>query len=1155
MAAAAQDAEALSSTSSPEEANASVDSLAIQGMIAFSLIAFSEGKTNVSHSLVVLTVATLGSYVMSRNKESPSFADMELGFSQGDVLVMFLPALVFHTSDGINFYLLRKCLSEILLFSVGTTAINTYLCAEYSMAMLETDEGRRWSFILGALQASSDRVTFSQRLLSPHKHPMLLTILNTETLVSTVLSWDIINFAYTRIQQNPNTSMLPLVLELVYSMTLSGITGLVIGAVVMSLLNRAEYRTTFIVIVLMGSVYATFLVLQIEDGCGILGVIAFSTVSNSHTLVTSTEIESVLRSYWEVLHDIGKVLTLVQASVYIGVQLSRNVIWKDMTSFFITYIVCFGIRAIAVVCMLPFLTSVHYSGRWKQAFVLIWLGMRGSLRICLAVLYFTEFKMPAGDATRGVVHLIGVAFLVQVINLSFLESVLKALRLTDDSYMEQTTYSNALRYIRHATRVATVAQKSEAALERVDWTWVANRTRIEALDGTEDNLRKRTMNMLGLTKADRGVPQGESSMKTFEFAIENAIRIQRVSYQRQYVEGMIQKKTEVLLIAALQYPRATKTYLNVDMIRDLIAVPPWVLWVKTLLSSIRPTHQFDDTLDEETEDEECDFDRTFREEALDYFEHRYYELIVASTTASFVLWLWGCFESASRSPLWATLGVVLEGVYMTGFFTEIGLKIYVYGNRIIGTEYSNQLDLLLLCCCSILFPTQCAFAYMGLPEQRRLANIFLVLISTRLILLIDYIEDLWDLLLSAMHRYMDSIIYTAYETGLAVIKGEEEVRENIWKTLDDTLADRIRVHAGENRLEVLRQVVEVHARFPGVAVAFKSRRACQSILNEVQKDLVRIYKDGDIDYTEFKKMMKAIHVSMREIVNAPCSFRSSYKPISVLRSVPWMGSDQLRQFLAIMIRPVSYEPGDVIIRLDDENPLIVTHSGIVKGFGEVGENVDGALPNTASFLYFYSDGYFEDYIVAPDVIGVLTVVSDKPCVTTVIAETAVNAYQIPKQRLLEAIDVFTEWPSFRYQLWRHICDTLSTPLLQSQPQYQTWPTEKVKHRLENMLMPNLMNAKSFHVSPDIEDLLLIQGRIMDAMTEEEYFAPLYVPKEVTRILFPGEVYSRPCPVMVIVANKHYRLPSSIDWEKAERKVKGQDLSDYSFFNRYMFSNM
>lgn len=108
-------------------------------------------------------------------------------------------------------------------------------------------------------------------------------------------------------------------------------------------------------------------------------------------------------------------------------------------------------------------------------------------------------------------------------------------------------------------------------------------------------------------------------------------------------------------------------------------------------------------------------------------------------------------------------------------------------------------------------------------------------------------------------------------------------------------------------------------------------------------------------------------------------------------------------------------------------------------------------------------------------------------------------------------------------------------------------------------MPDLMRSRELTVSSDIEDLLLIQGRIMDAMTEEEYLAPMYIPKRVTKIIFPvgrrlleslyksrvlcascdiffwqGVVYSRPCPVMVIIANKQYTLPENIDWAKTEK---------------------
>ncbi|KAL3191590.1 hypothetical protein MRX96_059688 [Rhipicephalus microplus] len=323
------------------------------------------------------------------------------------------------------------------------------------------------------------------------------------------------------------------------------------------------------------------------------------------------------------------------------------------------------------------------------------------------------------------------------------------------------------------------------------------------------------------------------------------------------------------------------------------------------------------------------------------------------------------------------------------------------------------------------------------------------------------------------------------------------------------MADQIRCHAGENRLELLRQVVEVHSKYPGVAVAFKSRQACQSILNDVRRHIDELLHNGAIDTAEHRKMITVYSRYtlkkgvLRLFLASSYPFPAATSPISVLRAVPWMGTDQLRQFLAMTIRPMSYEPGEGIIRENEDAFIVVATSGIVKVSGEVAENVDGALPNTASFLYFYSDGYFEDYILAPDIVGTLSIVSDEPCVTTVTAETAVNAYLIPKERLLEALEVFTAWPSFRYQLWYFICSTLSTPLLQSQPQYQTWPTEK--------------------------------GRIMDANTEEEYLAPLYIPRTVTKIIFPGEVYSRPCPVMVIIANQQYTLPEEVDWVLREQR--------------------
>ncbi|XP_077507527.1 sperm-specific sodium:proton exchanger-like [Amblyomma americanum] len=840
-------------------------------------------------------------------------------------------------------------------------------------------------------------------------------------------------------------------------MVLSGACGVLWALLAKATMRHVHYHAQSTVTFIVASAYALFALLKLYGGCGILGVIFFCVMISTDTLITSTGLEDELKRYWEVLHDISEVISLLLCALYIGVEITPNVHATELGASFITYVVAVASRAVAVVCMLPFLSSVRSTSRLAQALILIWLGMRGPYRMFLAVHYLRLLHVSVGEATRGIVHLASVMIFVDLINVMVFENVLTMIGFVSDSEVERLTLANAVRYLRHSCRVATRAERAEARFVPVDWRWVTGRTYVTDLRGASRATalhphaasgRDPEATEMGARNIFNDIGTGEQeaiNMKAYEFAIENAIRIQRVSYQKQYRSGMIQRKTEARLLAALQYPYESKTYLNIDMIRQLIAVPPWINWL-----------------------------------------------------------------------------------------------VFAYGQRFVRIDQDNLLDLVLVVVCSALYGLQMAFLVLDLgfdseTVRRVLATMFVCTMLLRLVHFTPYAEELGRWGIGQIHRYMDSIIYTAYETGLALIKGEEDVRENIWKTVDEFMADQIRVHAGENRLELLRQVVEVHSKYPGVTVAFKSRQACQTILNDVRRHIDELLRNGAMDSGEHRKMITAAQETMQQVMFAPCSFPSSYKPIAVLRSVPWMGTDQLRQFLAMSIRPMSFGPGAQILPEYEDTHIVVTTSGIVKVCGEVTDNAHGALPNSASFMYFYSDGYFEDYILAPDIVGTLSIVSDEPCVTTVTAETAVNAYLIPKERLLEALEVFTSWPSFRYQLWHFICSTLSTPLLQSQPQYQTWPTEKVNNRLERMQMPDLMNAKQFSVSPDIEDLLLIQGRALDATTEMEFVAPQYIPRTVTKLVFPGEVYSRPCPVMVIIANQHYVLPEEVDWVLREQR--------------------
>ncbi|KAL3191592.1 hypothetical protein MRX96_059690 [Rhipicephalus microplus] len=304
-------------------------------------------------------------------------------------------------------------------------------------------------------------------------------------------------------------------------------------------------------------------------GCGILGVIFFCVMVSTDTIITSTELEDELKS------------------------------------------------SVAVVCMLPFLSSVRSSSRFVQALILIWMGMRGSYRIFLAVHYLRLLNVSIGEATRGIVHVASAMIFVDLINVMLFENILtligefanfdgvdlcRALHAfassdyalfqptgyVSDSELERLTLANALRYLRHISRGAAHAERAEARFVPVDWRWVTGRTYIADLrkpsakgPAAVQLAAMREAEGIGIEQIHENLSTDQEviNMKAYEFAIENAIRIQRVSYQKQYRAGMIQKKTEARLLAALQYPYESKTYLNIDMIRQLIAVPPWINWL------------------------------------------------------------------------------------------------------------------------------------------------------------------------------------------------------------------------------------------------------------------------------------------------------------------------------------------------------------------------------------------------------------------------------------------------------------------------------------------------------------------------------------------------------------------------------------------------
>ncbi|XP_064472021.1 sperm-specific sodium:proton exchanger-like isoform X2 [Ornithodoros turicata] len=1040
-----------------------------------------ERALGIPHTVVVVITAAIVSYFVPTSEVDEFLIDSCR--CKFDVFITLLPALVFSTMNGINYYIVRKCYIEMAIFCIGTTAMHATLCSRFVALFLDGTYPSAWIIVLGCLFSCSQRESMFVTNLQKDRYPILSTMLNCESLVSNILAWDVMTFTYSSAVHDVGRYA-----SLFLYLGISMLVGSLMAYLAMHVLTRVEPEPPYAVLVLMGLAYLTFMILESFGACGVSGVIAFSIITNNHILITSSDLEEHLTRYWTIIYELSEVIAIFIACIYTIELAKRFLSFKDILLILVTYIFVTCSRAISVLLTLPVLEYMDYHVRWQQAIVLVWFGMRGSFRLLLVLFYQRYLFVNIQIAFKGIIHVAGVVFLQSFVNPMLYSVVLRFLGLQKAMAGDEDTMLQALAYMRQMVNVSEKRQRSESYFMTVDWGWVAARTRMTArlITGAQRVQNKR---LLRRRSTVTEVLQKENETAAYQIAIENALRIHQVSFSRQFQEGRIQRRTLLILLAALEYPYDTKEYLDAAMIRQLVAIPDWTYKLKKRWSGdevVDPQH----TGSEDWPTPQEWHGTTLREMMLDGFEHSYYGVVVVASTFAYILCSLGV-AIAYYKNLWTDYPcIVIETIYVGTFMAEMLSVLYVHGHRFHRLDMYNKLDILLAVSSQVMLALHFA---VRLSKERSISRliapaVMIMLCAGRLAHIFKYVDIPCRFLAKMIEARIDSVIYDSYEVALAMVTSEEEVQECISKTVDsEELAQKIRTLAGRNRLQVLKHLVSIQSNFPGVAVAFKSRQACQAVLNHVFHTVVDLHESGTLDRPEFRKVRREITAAMKRSLYAPRSFRCSYKPIAVLRSIPWLSKASLRQFIALKIRPVSYEPGETIIERKTHHDVIVTYSGVVKG------------------------------------------------------------YLIPKARVLEAIAVFTERPSFLYQLWTYIGRRVAAQLLQAHPMFQMWPTKKILLRLENIVLPNLEHARSFLVTPDIEEVVLIQGIIEDAEESSTYIGPIYIPRAVRKIIFPGEAGVRPLPVVVLIAKRHYRPPANLEWsDKVMADSGGQVLSEPSF---------
>ncbi|XP_077484930.1 sperm-specific sodium:proton exchanger-like [Amblyomma americanum] len=976
--------------------------------------------------------------------------------------------------------------------------------------------------------SSVERLPMTDALFEEGRYPVMTTMVQSEALFNAVLTWCI--FGYFHSHEGVGIDlMFPL-----HNQGTAMAVGFLMGTATVSLLDlMSVIGGNSAVTVVVSGTYLTYYMLENMSSSGVTGVVVYTMAVNLHRSVACTELARALEEYWDLLYDVTETLASCVSASYTAFLLTQYASTLDWELLWSCFVVECAIRCMAVALLYPAIGHFGYQVTVRQAMVLSWAGIKGTYLSSLATAQFLRSQNVYTESiTKSYLYVVGDMALTQLINVTLLQVVLGSLGMLEVSDVELRAMRDAVQHLKEAADSARALYMRDDSFLLADWRWVARNTLIR--NPLETSFRLQTALTAGCVVRLRKAPKHIDTL-----AVENVLRIEQVSYARQYRQGMIQQRTKMTLIAALQYPFDKKVYLDMDTIGSILAIPQWVIWLKENMGTAREEGL--------TEDSGVDvIQRPLRERVVELFEHSYYEAVVTSSTLAIVFVLAGLLRilmvTARSSAFIAAISV--EALYLTMFTTEVTVMISAYGQRIVNMDNYNRLDLVLVASCMFIFTMQCGLFLM---QQNDLANSALIVcfigaVSLRFLHAAKYAERVLERVADYVHRYLDAKIYDAYQIGHAIVTGEEEVQQNVWKFVsnNNTVAE-IRGRATLNRLLVLRRLVEIQSRFPGVMVAFRSRQASTTILDDVTRNIQDHQSEGLLDAEAAQELCMALKARRMRVIGGPCSLPTSYKPIAMLRVIPWIDSDSVRQFLAIQIRPVVFSPDDVIVERGQENPILLTYSGILKIEGEFENPGDGSLPNSASHLFFYNEGYFLDYVSAPACLGVLGLVTEEPSITRVVAETQINAYVVPRDRVIDAIQIFTRPPSLLYQIWSYIARIIGFMVLQTHPKYQTWPLDKISRRLESFLLPDLERCSKFNLTADIEDAILIHGIALDPETQEYFVAPAYLPPQTMKITFPFH-QNRLRPVMMIIASKTYRLPPEVDW--LQTKVDDEKQTEY-----------
>lgn len=299
--------------------------------------------------------------------------------SPNNILLLFIPPLIYHSATKINFHIIRQYILQISILIIPVILINFIICGIFNHWITSLS----WidSFILGVIISATDPVSIASILEDLHISEKIRVLIEGESLFndgSVYIIFELLMHWY-------DESITTIVLKTLYIPICSILLGIGFGVLQFIILRKIHNVPNIEITISIMFCYIVFYISNESYLSGIISVVILGLcISAGGKTAYSSSSQNSLKHVWEIIDFITNNLIFIISGLIIGNIGEYS--FKKWGIMFMMYFVLNIIRFVSIFIFYKWLKIDLYQIYHHQWCIIALSGMKGGITLVLALI-------------------------------------------------------------------------------------------------------------------------------------------------------------------------------------------------------------------------------------------------------------------------------------------------------------------------------------------------------------------------------------------------------------------------------------------------------------------------------------------------------------------------------------------------------------------------------------------------------------------------------------------------------------------------------------------------------------------------------------------------------------------------------------------------